>query len=234
VHTIVGRTATVADVHGAPAPGPGQPRATGSGQPRAYGPGQPRAYGPGQPRAYGAVAWQVVDGEVRVAVVHRPRYDDWSLPKGKPEPGEAPEATAQREVAEETGASGPLGEYLGTTVHRVRPSPAAGSPPRPAAGSTDEPVDEAVDKVVGYWAMRVADVQPRRPDGEVDQVAWWTLRHAQRQLTYDQDRVVLARFAETVLPGGGQQPVTAGAAHDAPPPTSGPGDGRGDQPAATR
>jgi 8-oxo-dGTP pyrophosphatase MutT (NUDIX family) len=128
-------------------------------------------------RAFGAVAWRLVDGEVRVAVVHRPRYGDWSLPKGKPEPDELPEATARREVAEETGARGTLGAFLGTSVYPV-----------PGPGR----------KVVGYWALAVDAWEPRPADAEVDAVDWWTLAEARLRLSYDQDRTILDRFAEAV------------------------------------
>ena len=63
-------------------------------------------------RAAGGVLWREVDGEVRVAVVHRPRYDDWSLPKGKLDPGELEVAAAVREVEEETGFACVVGRFL--------------------------------------------------------------------------------------------------------------------------
>ena len=70
-------------------------------------------------RAAGGVLWREVDGQVRVAVVHRPRYDDWSLPKGKLDPGELEVAAAVREVEEETGFTCVVGRGLGVTRYRV-------------------------------------------------------------------------------------------------------------------
>src|SRR3712207_7314073 len=70
--------------------------------------------------AAGAVVWQrSPSGEVEVALVHRPRYDDWSLPKGKPHDGEKLPVTAVREVAEETGHAVTLGARLGSTRYLV-------------------------------------------------------------------------------------------------------------------
>ncbi|MDP9466861.1 MAG: NUDIX domain-containing protein, partial [Actinomycetota bacterium] len=64
-------------------------------------------------KAAGGVLWREVDGQVLVAVVHRPRYDDWSLPKGKLDPGELEVVAAVREVQEETGFSCVVGRGLG-------------------------------------------------------------------------------------------------------------------------
>ncbi len=129
--------------------------------------------------AYGGVVARTVDGTTRVAVVHRPRYDDWSLPKGKAEPGESPEDTARREVEEETGCRCRLGRYLGQVSYAL------------PGGAT---------KLVGFWAMTVEQRHDRRADAEVDEVAWWTPANAAARLTHPQDRQVLGWFMGTDPP----------------------------------
>jgi CYTH domain-containing protein/8-oxo-dGTP pyrophosphatase MutT (NUDIX family) len=116
----------------------------------------------------------------RVLVVHRPRYDDWSLPKGKLEPGETFEAAAQREVHEETGLRVTLGEEL---------------PPTRYADARGRP------KVVRYWRMAVLEEEPFAPNEEVDELAWLTPARACERLTYDHDRVLVARSDEHGEPG---------------------------------
>ena len=68
----------------------------------------------------GAVLWQFVDGgDIRIAIIHRPRYDDWSLPKGKVDPGESHIQAAYREVLEETGVKAIFGPEVGTVDYEV-------------------------------------------------------------------------------------------------------------------
>jgi 8-oxo-dGTP pyrophosphatase MutT (NUDIX family) len=101
-----------------------------------------------------------------VAVVHRPRYDDWSLPKGKLDQGESFEDAALREVEEETG--------LRCTL--VRELPAV------------EYVVRGRAKVVRYWAMEVVEETSFVPNDEVDEVRWLEPRDALALLSYDRDR----------------------------------------------
>jgi 8-oxo-dGTP pyrophosphatase MutT (NUDIX family) len=101
-----------------------------------------------------------------VAVVHRPRYDDWSLPKGKLDPGESFEEAALREVEEETGLRCRLVRDLPTVRYDVR-------------GRLKE---------VRYWAMEVADETPFVPNEEVDEVRWLEPAEAVALLSYDRDR----------------------------------------------
>lgn len=105
-----------------------------------------------------------------VLVVHRPRYDDWSFPKGKQDPGETDEQTALREVAEETGLTCRLGPYLGAVHYHDHKRRA---------------------KVVHYWRMAVADAQPHPPDDEVDELRWCPPTEAATLLSYDHDRALL-------------------------------------------
>lgn len=129
-------------------------------------------------RAAGGVLWRPA-GEgpegVEVALIHRPRYDDWSLPKGKLAPGENEIEGAVREVLEETGFRVRLGRPLG----EVRYMKNSGSGPRP--------------KVVRYWAMQ-EDGGHFTPNREVDELHWMSLDEARARLTHAHDEKVLDRF----------------------------------------
>jgi 8-oxo-dGTP diphosphatase len=122
-------------------------------------------------RAAGAV---LVDGD-RVALVHRPRYDDWTLPKGKHQPGEDDIAAALREVLEETGFQGLIERDLGVVRYTV------------------EKHGAVLPKVVRYYAMRV-EAGAFAPNDEVDELRWLTREQAAQLLTYERDREVLARW----------------------------------------
>lgn len=126
--------------------------------------------------AAGAVLWRASDdgAEPEVAVVHRPRYDDWSLPKGKVDAGEIEPLTAVREVHEETGYSAHLGRRL---------------------TSVSYPVEQQGIKKVRYWAARVVDGE-FTPNAEVDELKWLPVSAAIKQLQYPHDRKVLRRFAK--------------------------------------
>lgn len=104
-------------------------------------------------RAAGAVLWRRSPAGVEVALVHRPRYDDWSLPKGKLDPSEPEAVAAVREVVEETGFTGPLGRGLGTTEYDVV-----------VAG-------RLVPKTVRWWSLEAAEGAFTAGD-EVDELRW--------------------------------------------------------------
>jgi 8-oxo-dGTP diphosphatase len=126
--------------------------------------------------AAGAV---VVRKGPEVLLVHRPKYDDWSFPKGKLDPGEHITTAAVREVAEETGLDVRLGPRLSSQAYRVR------------NGSVRP-------KVVHYWLARVVhddDVSAYRPNAEIDAVTWVPLDKAAETLTYSRDRETLAEAA---------------------------------------
>jgi 8-oxo-dGTP diphosphatase len=128
--------------------------------------------------AAGGVVWRPGERtKPEVALVHRPRYDDWTLPKGKLRAGESPLAAAVREVGEELGAAVAVGRRL----TRVRYPLGAGR------------------KEVSYWAMRYLG-GAFSPGEEVDEVVWLTPGKARKQVTYDVDRAVLADFAATPVP----------------------------------
>ena len=124
--------------------------------------------------AAGGVLWRAALGAagVEVALVHRPKYDDWSLPKGKLEEGEHPLLAAVREVEEETGFVGVLGRPLGE-VRYLR---------------------DGDSKRVRYWAMTV-ESGAFLPSDEVDQLMWLPAKEGQRFLLADRDRRILTEFA---------------------------------------
>ena len=133
-------------------------------------------------RAAGGLVWREGTAGVEVAVVHRPRYDDWSLPKGKLDDGEHPLAAACREVAEESALRPVPGARLPSVRYRV-------------AGPGG-----AIDKVVDFWAMAAADgatFVPNDfvPNDEVDALRWVRLDEAPAVLTDDDYLPVLAAFA---------------------------------------
>jgi 8-oxo-dGTP diphosphatase len=119
-------------------------------------------------QAAGGLLWREEDAGISVAVVHRPAYDDWSLPKGKAHRGEPLVDAATREVAEETGASVDVSRRLGSVHYEV----------------------DGRRKTVRYWAMRYLDGQ-FAPSAEVDEVVWLDPEKARRLLTYRGDRNVV-------------------------------------------
>ncbi len=137
-------------------------------------------------KASGCVVWRSVgtaDGSaengIEVLVAHRPRYDDWSFPKGKLDPGETDLECAIREVAEETGLTGPTGPELEParyTDHRGR------------------------DKIVRYWTMEVTNGSFVAND-EVDEIRWVRPENATRLLSYDHDVALLDQLARALGDG---------------------------------
>lgn len=130
-------------------------------------------------QAAGGVVWRAAGAAIEVLLVHRPRYDDWTLPKGKLDDGESHAQAAVREVREETGFAVALGEEVarsGYTDARGRP------------------------KEVRYWAMTVVE-GAFAPNDEVDEVAWLAPDDASERLTYPRDREVLAVFVTAHVGG---------------------------------
>jgi 8-oxo-dGTP pyrophosphatase MutT (NUDIX family) len=123
--------------------------------------------------AAGGIVWRRRKGVVEVLLVHRPKYDDWSFPKGKREAGEALSECALREVEEETGLRCSLGAELLGTSYLDRHGRA---------------------KTVRYWAMQVesGDFTPNR---EVDATSWLASERAARRLSYAHDVEVLSSLS---------------------------------------
>ncbi len=134
--------------------------------------------------AAGALLWRLRKQQLEVALVHRPSYNDWSWPKGKPDAGESLHATAVREVEEETGIRAVLGQPLGSVRYQL------------SRGRTKEAF---------YWAAEVGNhggwnrarsKVKRAPWREIDEVRWVEVHQALGMLTYDRDRVPLRKLIE--------------------------------------
>ncbi len=124
--------------------------------------------------AAGAVVWQPGPGDtVEVALIHRPRYQDWSLPKGKVDSGETEPVTAVREIFEETGYR----VHLGCRIAAV-----------------SYPLDQGIKKV-RYWAARSMGGE-FAPNSEVDELSWLPVPEAVKKVNYAHDRKILRQFAK--------------------------------------
>jgi 8-oxo-dGTP diphosphatase len=123
--------------------------------------------------AGGVVLRRLNGGPVEVALVHRPAYDDWTLPKGKLNAGETHEQAALREVKEETGLTCRLGDPAGEVRYRDR---------------------KGRGKMVRYWVMRADNPSGAVfvPNAEVDRLRWVPLAQAAPLLTYPHDRNILS------------------------------------------
>ncbi|MCU1459233.1 MAG: hypothetical protein JWL73_3325 [Actinomycetia bacterium] len=130
-------------------------------------------------RAAGAIVERPGDAGPEILLIHRDRYDDWSFPKGKLDPGESFEDAARREVWEETGVHAELEQELPSVRyedHKGRP------------------------KLVRYWRARAAGYDPPSEvvdPGEVDAQLWCSPAEAHELLSYEHDRALLDRFTET-------------------------------------
>jgi 8-oxo-dGTP diphosphatase len=130
-------------------------------------------------RAAGVVLWRAspYDDGIEIALIHRPRYDDWSLPKGKLKRGEDYAAAALRETREETGLECVLGEPLPTARYLVEGRP----------------------KEVRYWAAR-AGAGAFEASREVDRVIWLPPVAARHRLTHDRDRPLVDALLRALAP----------------------------------
>jgi 8-oxo-dGTP diphosphatase len=128
--------------------------------------------------AAGAVLWRTGGADpaasaVEVALIHRPRYDDWSLPKGKIDPDETAPAAAVREIFEETGHHAVLGRRLDLVSY---------------------PIEQGIKKV-HYWAARSTGGE-FTPGNEVDELVWLPVADAKDKLSYPHDRKMLRHFGK--------------------------------------
>jgi len=119
-------------------------------------------------QAAGGIIWKKEGSEKKLAVVHRPKHNDWSLPKGKVDPGESWTDAALREVIEETGYAGKLKKYAGSISYLLDGKP----------------------KIVLFWHMDAKTENLERMNGEVDEVRWLTVAEAADLLDYP-DEVLL-------------------------------------------
>ena len=132
----------------------------------------------GEIRAAGGVVWREDTGVPRVALIHRERYGDWTLPKGKLLAGEPELRAAVREVAEETGARVAVTRRLSRVGYFV---------------------EQNTPKTVAFWAMRYLSGEFVAND-EVDALQWVALPQARDMVSYDVDRSVLDAFTAVPIP----------------------------------
>jgi 8-oxo-dGTP diphosphatase len=120
--------------------------------------------------AAGGIVWRRSGAGAELAVIHRPRHRDWSLPKGKRDPGESWQETAVREVLEETGCHTRIERFAHGTIYTVRGRP----------------------KVVLFWHMAVVEEGVFEANEEVDRLEWLTPEAAMKRLDYETERQLLA------------------------------------------
>ncbi len=125
-------------------------------------------------QAAGGIVWKKEKPDNKIALVHRHKHNDWSLPKGKVDPGETWEEAALREVLEETGCVGILKKYAGSISYLLNGKP----------------------KVVMFWHMDIKAEKPEEMNGEVDEIRWVTLAEAAALLDY-QDEIDLIKSGPT-------------------------------------
>ena len=119
--------------------------------------------------AAGGLLWKQTPSGPQIALIHRERYDDWSLPKGKREAGESWQQTALREVFEETGCQAELESYAGATAYMVQNGA----------------------KIVLYWHMRLVGDGELKINTEVDALQWLSPEAALEALSYPVERALL-------------------------------------------
>ncbi len=128
--------------------------------------------------AAGGVVLRRCNHNIEVLVIHRPKYDDWSFPKGKAEPGETPVATALREIEEESSV-------IAVLLHDLE------------AVSYDTP-QAALNKLVTYFVMTPKGEHDFKKNDEVDEVQWLGVDEAAKKLSYDNDIDLLRKAINIV------------------------------------
>ena len=124
--------------------------------------------------AAGGILWKkTASGKQKIAIIHRNRYNDWSLPKGKREPGETWQETALREVREEIGCQAQLGEFIGSTTYTLN--------------------ENGAPKVVLFWQMTAPQNCEFQPNDEVDRAKWVSPKKALRLLSYKDERRIVRK-----------------------------------------
>lgn len=134
--------------------------------------------------AAGALCWRIVDDKLVVLVVHRTKYGDVTIPKGKVDPGETLPQTAVREILEETGLAVTLGVPLGVSAY---------------------PLASGREKIVHFWAAEVTEQAIAQstfvPNSEIAAIEWVTVKKARGYLTYERDVEILDAFEALVKQG---------------------------------
>lgn len=120
-------------------------------------------------RAAGGLLWRETEQGRELALVHRPRNEDWVLPKGHLDKGEGWEEAAVREVIEETCCPAQLGEFAGSISYLVNNKP----------------------KLVLFWHLSLIGESTFVPNGETDQILWLTVEEAIKKLTYSTERTLV-------------------------------------------
>jgi 8-oxo-dGTP diphosphatase len=138
-------------------------------------------------RAAGGLVWRDGPDDHELAVIHRPRHRDWSLPKGKLDPGESFRVAAVREVVEETGCAARPRGFAGFTFYLAKRRP----------------------KVVLYWHMDVEHEGPFTPNDEVDRLEWLSPADALARLDHAGERRLVARALRRVRPTPTSRPRSA-------------------------
>jgi 8-oxo-(d)GTP phosphatase len=128
--------------------------------------------------AAGAVLWRKSEKQkIEVLIIHRPKYDDWTFPKGKAEIGEPLIACAYREVLEETNIETAFGPYLGEVEYLTNDG----------------------KKKVSFWSAKVVKEKEFNPNAEVDQLKWVEVTKVKEMLTLDTDIKILEQFLKIEL-----------------------------------
>jgi len=117
-------------------------------------------------QAAGGIIWKVEDQQKKLAIVHRHKHKDWSLPKGKLDPGETWKKAALREVLEETGCVGKIKSYAGSISYVLNGKP----------------------KIVLFWHMHIKEVAAEKMNGEVDEIRWLTVEEALEIMDYEDEK----------------------------------------------
>ena len=128
-------------------------------------------------KAAGGVVWREGEDGLEIVIAHRPRYDDWSLPKGKLDKGETWEQAALREVEEEVGLRARLGHELDPAAYQDRKGRA---------------------KVVRYWLMEPEEDPGFEPNDEVDEMRWLAPEDAVAVLSYPHDKELVLSAVEQI------------------------------------
>lgn len=125
--------------------------------------------------AAGGILWRKTASGQELALIHRPRYDDWTLPKGKRESGEQWQETALREVYEETSQKATLKDFVGSIAYLAN----------------------GVPKIVLFWNMTTVETTRFQPNREVDKIVWLPLEEALKKISYDSERNLLTKLLST-------------------------------------